>query len=271
MTDGRSDRDESPPPAYSVSELMACIFARQIRDWDVGGVPGLRAEVPLAAVGLAKRLYAPNLVVYTPVGELNGAIQLTGTSMDHAQTLNAMSSPSLDDVFDMNHRGDRGWIFYGGMQVDAYANINLVCIGDDWHLPTLRGPGAAGGDSHNFVGKIFIWLNRHDTKVFVPRVDFVSTVGFGPRSRQELGLTGHGPDLIVTPICCLKFNVKQGQMELVSVHPGVSTAEVLDSTGFDLLLPSRVPVSDPPTEEELATLRRDVDPLGLLRVNASHG
>jgi len=41
--------------------------------------------------------------------------------------------------------------------------------------------------------------------------------------------------------------------------------QVVANTGFSLIVPERVPVTEAPTPEELDVLRRRVDPQGLLR------
>jgi glutaconate CoA-transferase subunit B len=44
-------------------------------------------------------------------------------------------------------------------------------------------------------------------------------------------------------------------MRLEGLHPGVSVEEVLEMTGFDLLINDQLPITDPPEEKELALLR----------------
>ena len=51
-------------------------------------------------------------------------------------------------------------------------------------------------------------------------------------------------------------------MRLRSVHPGVSVDDVVAATGFELVIPSDVPVSREPTADELAWLRK-LDPKGI--------
>ena len=51
-------------------------------------------------------------------------------------------------------------------------------------------------------------------------------------------------------------------MRLASVHPGVSVAQVVESTGFALEIPRDVPETRSPTESELELLRTRLDPLG---------
>jgi len=49
------------------------------------------------------------------------------------------------------------------------------------------------------------------------------------------------------------------------VHRGVSVQDVVDNTGFELIMPREVPTTEAPTEEELKTLRERVDVEGFLR------
>jgi hypothetical protein len=49
-------------------------------------------------------------------------------------------------------------------------------------------------------------------------------------------------------------------MRLEAVYPGVSVQDVIDNTGFELLIPEQVPALEPPTAEELRMLREEIDP-----------
>jgi hypothetical protein len=44
-------------------------------------------------------------------------------------------------------------------------------------------------------------------------------------------------------------------MRLAATHPGVTVEEVIENTGFELVVPARVGVNDPPSETELSLLR----------------
>ena len=52
-------------------------------------------------------------------------------------------------------------------------------------------------------------------------------------------------------------------MRLASVHPGVTVDEVVEATGFELVVPDEVPETRQPTPEELELLRTVLDPRGL--------
>jgi hypothetical protein len=51
-------------------------------------------------------------------------------------------------------------------------------------------------------------------------------------------------------------------MRLRTVHPGVTVDDILEATGFELVVGDDVPESRLPTEEELSLLRDVIDPGG---------
>ena len=104
--------------------------------------------------------------------------------------------------------------------------------------------------------------------MFVPKLDFTSTVGWGEGgadARQRLGLPGGGPKYCVTPLCVMDFTEDEKRLRLKSVHPGVTVAQVLAQTGFELVVPAEVPTTLLPSDEELQVLRTRVDTAGVLR------
>jgi glutaconate CoA-transferase subunit B len=147
-------------------------------------------------------------------------------------------------------RGDVLDVFCaGGIQIDAYGNCNLVCVGER-ERPKLRGPGSVGLPFLPAVGRTVIHTLAHDPRTFVERVDFVSGAG------------DHA-ELVVTPLATLDFDPETRRMRLASTHPGVSVGDVVAATGFELVLPRSVQETPPPTAEELAEIRR-LDPDGNL-------
>jgi hypothetical protein len=47
----------------------------------------------------------------------------------------------------------------------------------------------------------------------------------------------------------------------------IKKEDVVENTGFDLIIPKDISIIPPPTEMEIEILRKRVDPKGLLRVN----
>jgi glutaconate CoA-transferase subunit B len=54
------------------------------------------------------------------------------------------------------------------------------------------------------------------------------------------------------------------RMKLISVHPGVTVEDVVENTGFELVMPDEVTVTEPPREAELRLLREEIDPAGIV-------
>src|SRR3972149_7523733 len=99
---------------YTPAELMACVFSREIKDGEVGGIPGVRSEVPLASVGLAIRTHAPNITVYTVAGVVPPEkLFLTGTTSDYERYVGAEYIIGLNDIFDLTHKGMYDWWWAG--------------------------------------------------------------------------------------------------------------------------------------------------------------
>jgi len=103
---------------------------------------------------------------------------------------------------------------------------------------------------------------RQDRRKFVPQVDFITTPGYltGPGARQAAGLpAGTGPYRVVTNLAVLGFHPESKRMQLLATQPGVSLAQVLENTAFDLLLADPLETNLPPSAEELRILRQEVD------------
>ncbi|MFI5342220.1 MAG: hypothetical protein ACHQ7N_20600, partial [Candidatus Methylomirabilales bacterium] len=90
------------------------------------------------------------------------------------------------------------------------------------------------------------------------------TPGFleGGDSRKRAGLVGGGPSRVITDLAILGFESVSKRMRLESLHPGVTIEEVREQTGFELLVPSRIPETEPPTSEQIRLLREQIDPEG---------
>jgi glutaconate CoA-transferase subunit B len=54
-------------------------------------------------------------------------------------------------------------------------------------------------------------------------------------------------------------------MRLKSVHDGVTVEQVVENTGFELIIPNTVSTTEPPTATELHVLRTRIDVRGALR------
>jgi acyl CoA:acetate/3-ketoacid CoA transferase beta subunit len=156
----------------------------------------------------------------------------------------------------------RRHMMMGAAQLDRHGNQNISCIGD-WARPKAQLLGVRGAPGNTVNHPVSYWVPRHSRRVFVPRVDMVSGVGYD-RAAQLAGPAAerHELRLVVTDRAVLDFGGPGHVMRLRSVHPGVSVAEVQELTGFELAMPDNVPVTRPPTPAELALIRERLDPAG---------
>ena len=141
-------------------------------------------------------------------------------------------------------------------------NCNLAYVGPH-DKPTLRGPGSAAIPWAQRCKRSVLYTTSHSKHVFVPKVDFVSLPGHPKGEPPVPGLSR--PVLVVTPLAVMDFT-ESGDMRLQSLHSGVTLDEVVQNTGFRLVLPSGEPPKTPePSPEELRLMRQfDLD--GLLTI-----
>jgi acyl CoA:acetate/3-ketoacid CoA transferase beta subunit len=59
------------------------------------------------------------------------------------------------------------------------------------------------------------------------------------------------------------FETPERSMRLASVHPGVAVEQVVESTGFELVIDGDVAETRAPTDEELRLIRERIDPNAL--------
>jgi glutaconate CoA-transferase subunit B len=97
----------------------------------------------------------------------------------------------------------------------------------------------------------------HDRRTFVPRLDFLTTVGhgYGPGSRASLGLHGRGPAAVITQLCALEPDPSTLELTLTQLHPAVTVEQVRSATGWELAVAKELRATEPATDEELDALR----------------
>ena len=116
------------------------------------------------------------------------------------------------------------------------------------------------GNSISHANSMFV--PNHSTRVFVSgEVDMVCSAGFNPQRWPD----GKVPESlrigrVVTDLAVLDFGGTAHAARLLSVHPGVSVAQVQEATGFPLECAAQTPVTAAPTTEQLAVIRERLDP-----------
>jgi acyl CoA:acetate/3-ketoacid CoA transferase beta subunit len=158
--------------------------------------------------------------------------------------------------------GGRRHVMMGATQLDRFGNQNIANIGP-WERPKVQLLGMRGAPGNTANHATSYWVPNHSTRVFVEQVDVVS--GLGYRRAAEAGpwvAAHHEIRRVVTNKAVLDFETPDHAMRLRSVHPGVAVEEVVEATGFELVVPDDVEQSRPPTDAELELLDR-LDPKGL--------
>lgn len=248
---------------YSKTELMICVAARLFED---GTTAFIGTGIPMLAAMLATKTIAPNLVPVFEFGGLGAILEDLPRAVGEARTFHkGLQAAGICELMETAQRGFIDYGFLGGAQIDPYGNLNTVTIGEHDH-PKARLPGSGGGNDVGSQCWRTVAIMQHDKRRFVPQVDFVTTPGYlsGPQGREKAGLpSGTRPINVVSTLALMDYDARPGgtyRMRLVATHPGVSVQEVIDNTGFELIIPEQVPVNQPPSAEELRLLREEIDP-----------
>jgi len=259
---GKTAREKGPGE-YNLKELMIIAAARELKNEEVI-VAG--TGLPMAATTVAKLSHAPNCnyIVETGIGDVQpkhsalsvADLRLTGAAKP------AFISNILDALGHVVHRGFADVGFLGGAQIDMYGNLNATMLRKDGKL-RKRFPGSGGANVIASCAKRVLIIMQQEKRRFVERVDYITSPGFlsGGNSRREAGLTGGGPDKVITDLAILGFDPDSKRMKLVSLHPGITVQQVREATGFELIIPDHVEITPPPTQQELQILRANVSPV----------
>src|SRR5574341_1571308 len=248
---------------YTMAELMVTAAAREINDGDVVFV-GMR--LPLLGFQLAKSTHAPNTVGVYELGITRDspAPEPSFTMGDLPNLHRAQWLADTADVMGLLQRGGVDVSFIGGAQVDRFGNLNTSYIGgvEPGAIET-RLPGSGGACDLASLAKRHIIIMAHEKRRFVPRVDYITSPGYGDGMgwRERVGLPRGGPSAVITTLGVLRFDPESKEMTLSSLHPGVTLEQVLASTGWPLRVAPQVTQPPEPTAEALAMLRR-FDPQG---------
>lgn len=240
---------------YTPSEMMITAAARHLRGDDVVFV-GIGA--PSAACNLARLTHAPGITLIYESGTIGARPHVLPLSIGDPELCEtALTTVPVPEMFAYWLQGGRITVgFLGAAQIDRFANINTTVIGD-YARPKVRLPGGGGApEIAGFCGQVFV-IATHDRRAFVPRVDFITSFGYGDGGdhRQRLGLRTAGPALVITSLCLLRPDPETKELVVTSIHPGVSREEIAQRTGWPVRFVARVAETPPPTARELAVLR----------------
>ncbi len=250
---------------YSREELMVCVCSRIIRDYDRVFVG---VGIPLLASTVATRAHAPNALLMFEGGGIGPISRRIMFSVgDNSTTDNAMAATELWRILGDIQRGFVDIGVVGGAQIDKYGNLNSTAIlggGTDYFKPTVRLGGSGGANDMASSVKRLVIIMRLEKKRFVEKVDYITSPGFleGGDARKKAGLSGGGPETVVTNRCIFRFDPVTKEMYLAELFPGVTVQEIMDNVSWDLKTSPDVQETLPPTEEEIRIIR-NVDPTNI--------
>jgi len=244
---------------YNGTELMICLASRTMVDRTTAFIG---TGVPMLAASLAQRMHAPNLMPVFEFGGTGAILEKLPLAVGDMRTYNkGLYASGICDIMETSQRGFIEYGFLGGAQIDPYGNLNSTVIGPQ-PKPKVRLPGSGGANDVGSSCWQTIIIMRQSARSFVEKVDFITTPGYlsGPGARERAGLPANtGPYMVVTDLCTLDFDAQSKRMRLKALNPGIEQQQVIESTGFELLLPDKVGRNEPPTDEELRILREEVD------------
>jgi glutaconate CoA-transferase subunit A len=260
---------EDEPSNATDDEVMVTWLARQL---DNASICSVGSVSPLATVAylLAKRMHAPDLVLMTANG---GLIDVASRPM-----LMTLAEPLDFQTAAVHCGGDESYHWYyqrgrvthevvSAAQIDRYGNTNNIEVVSP-NGRRIRLPGQGGmADVANMHRHFLLYLTRQSPLSLVERVDYISAARglFTPGERLAAGYQP-GEVKLVTNLGVFEMVPSARELVLVSIHPGHTVEEVQTATGFLLRRSPDLVQTPRPTREELSLIRREVDPLGMRRL-----
>jgi glutaconate CoA-transferase, subunit B len=236
-------------------EVMTVVAARHLRHARVCFIGVGR---PSTAAILAREVHNPDLVLVYESGTIGAKpyrIPLSIGDGELAETADAVVSvPEMFNYWVQPGRLDVA--FLGAAQIDRFGNLNSTVIGD-YDRPKVRLPGGGGAPEIAAACGEVVVIAPHSPRTFVQRLDFVTSVGFGdgPGARERLGFRGRGPTTVITDLGVLEPDSDTKELTLTQLHEGVESDRVREATAWPLAVAAEPRRTEPPTDEELGTLR----------------
>ena len=253
-------------------EMMVVCISRQLKNGEIVA-QGIATPLIGAAYLLARQTHAPNLYFTSAIGQgvcrspaPLGLTQIEKLWLDRS-ILNVGFAKAAAELLPRLKPKE----FFRPGQVDMHGNFNNIAFGENYKHPRLRLPGTGGiPDVTTFIDNILLYVPRHSRITFVPKLDFLSGLGYNAERTH-----GSGPRYLTSNLGVFDFikqsTSKEPRMRLISFHPGVTIKHIQMKTGFELIIPHNVHETPPPTKEELQLLRKEIDPLGIRRLELLSG
>jgi glutaconate CoA-transferase, subunit B len=191
--------------------------------------------VPRLGVGLAKMTHSPGLMMTDGEAFLvEQPVPLGPRDYDDRRKAGYLP---FSRFFDSAVWTGRRHAMVTPTQVDRFGQTNLSALGGTHEQPKVQMLGARGFPGNGIYHPNSMFIPMHSTRVFVGgEVDRVSSPGYNPARRVTGGnYSGLEIKRIVTNLCVMDFAGPDNAVRVISVHPGVTFAEVQENTGFELI------------------------------------
>jgi len=244
---------------FTASELMAVAGARELEDNQIVAV-GI--GLPVVASFLAKKTHAPNMTMLFELGVIDPEPIQDGVGLaDPRVWYRAKVLSSFVDILgSVLHKGLVDIGFLGGLEVDQFGNLNTTLVGDpNGQFRHMVGSGGANDIASSARNTIIIM--RHEARKLREKIAFNTSPGYlsGSDSREKAGLIG-GPRRVITDKAVFGFHPETKKMMVLTIHPGNTLDDVIGSMGFMPEIPKDVPITEPPTREQIQIIREELDP-----------
>jgi glutaconate CoA-transferase subunit B len=246
---------------YSSFELMASAGARELKN---GQIVSVGLGLPVVACFLAKLTHAPKISIILELGVVDPEpIEIGAGLSDPRFWYRAKALTSFVDMLGMTlHRGLVDVGFLGGLEVDAYGNLNTTQLGDPKGT-FRRFTGSGGGNDIASSARRTVIIIRHEARKLRDAVSFITSPGYlgGNEDRKNAGLIG-GPGVVITDKAVFDFDNASHRMQVRSIHPDTTIDDVLSNMGFEPIVPDVLPQTEIPTAEDIRLIREVIDPEG---------
>ncbi|WP_207568441.1 cholesterol ring-cleaving hydrolase subunit IpdB [Mycolicibacillus trivialis] len=156
----------------------------------------------------------------------------------------------------------RRHVVMGANQVDKYGNQNISAFGPLQH-PTRQMFGVRGAPGNTINHATSYFVGNHSTRVFTEQVDVVSGIGNDKVDADNPAYRFVDVHRVVSNLGVFDFGGPGGTMRALSLHPGVSPADVAENTSFEVAGLDTAEETRPPTDDELRLIREVIDPKSL--------
>jgi len=255
-----SEEEKNYCRQYTGYEMMLISASRQIKKSDI---IFNAFHWPFLVVHIARLLHFPDLYNVIEIGIIKDKlIEPTKMPFSISDPILVPNSLFIGDSIDMLavlQRGEITLAFLSTSMIDKYGNCNTTVIGP-YEKPIYRLPGGGGATEIAGLSKRLVWLlDEHTKRRFQNKLDFITDPGYldGYNSRIKAGYPPDtGPELIITPLCIMRFDPETKEAYLDALHPDTTVEQVKENTGWDLKVADEVKQIEPPTIKEIEACRK---------------